>query len=140
MSAHPDVDAFAAKAILVGVIAFGVSAGAVVAQVLDRDTRWIAPPRASAKANPLATRPGLAAGGGKLFRERCTPCHGDGARGTTKGPDLLAADVQAQRDGALFWKITTGNSHAGMPPFSFLPEGQRWQLVLHLRDRASALH
>lgn len=36
-------------------------------------------------------------------------------------------------DGALFWKISSGNAHEGMPAFSFLPELQRWQLVLQLR-------
>ena len=36
-------------------------------------------------------------------------------------------------DGALFWKISTGNSRSGMRAFSFLPAAQRWQLVLFLR-------
>jgi ribosomal protein S6E (S10) len=45
--------------------------------------------------------------------------------------------VQAQTDGALFWKISGGNSHQGMPAFSFLPDPQRWQLVLHLRAIAT---
>jgi hypothetical protein len=44
--------------------------------------------------------------------------------------------VQSQRDGALFWKISTGNTREGMPAFSFLPEPQRWQLVLHVRGLA----
>ena len=60
-------------------------------------------------------------------------CHGDTGRGTADAPDLGADDVQKQTDGALFWKISSGNTHAGMPSFSFLPAGQRWQLVLHLR-------
>lgn len=30
-------------------------------------------------------------------------------------------------------KITSGNTHGGMPSFSFLPKAQRWQLVMHLR-------
>jgi len=33
----------------------------------------------------------------------------------------------------LFWKISTGNTRGGMPSFSFLPDTQRWQLVMHLR-------
>jgi hypothetical protein len=45
----------------------------------------------------------------------------------------MQPDVQAQSDGALFWKISSGNTHSGMPAFSFLPEPQRWQLVLRLR-------
>ena len=95
----------------------------------------MAPPNASEKQNPLANRPDAAAGGAKLFQERCATCHGADARGTEDAPDLSQADVQAQTDGALFWKISTGNSRSGMPAFSFLPELQRWQLVLHLRQR-----
>jgi hypothetical protein len=45
--------------------------------------------------------------------------------------------VQAQTDGQLYWKINTGNTRAGMPAFSFLPELQRWQLVLQLRAIAT---
>jgi len=44
--------------------------------------------------------------------------------------------VQVQSDGALYWKITGGNTRGGMPTFSFLPELQRWQLVMHLRTLA----
>ena len=45
----------------------------------------------------------------------------------------MTGDVQAQTDGALFWKIASGNTRRGMPTFSYLPEPQRWQLVLALR-------
>jgi hypothetical protein len=45
--------------------------------------------------------------------------------------------VQAQSDGALFWRISAGNAYDGMPSFSYLPELQRWQLVLHLRTLTS---
>jgi len=47
--------------------------------------------------------------------------------------DLQLPAVQQQSDGALFWKITNGNTDRGMPSFSRLPELQRWQLVLYLR-------
>jgi mono/diheme cytochrome c family protein len=107
-------------------------------QVPDRDASWVAPVSAAARANPLAGRPETAAGGRKIFQQRCTTCHGEDARGTDRGPNLLAADVQAQSDGALFWKISSGNTRAGMPSFSFLPEAQRWQLVLNLRSVANA--
>ncbi len=102
-------------------------------QVRERDTEWNAPADAASKPNPLANRPDVEAGGRKLFVARCATCHGDDGRGTTKGPDLTQPDVQAQTDGALFWKITNGNSREGMPTFSFLPQAQRWQLVLRLR-------
>jgi mono/diheme cytochrome c family protein len=125
-----------ARGVLAGLvfIAAVASTMAHAVQVRDRDSSWMAPEGAASKMNPLAGRPDTAAGGRKIFQQRCTTCHGDDGRGLNRGPDLLAADVQSQSDGALFWKISSGNTHAGMPSFSFLPETQRWQLVLHLRS------
>jgi len=109
--------------------------GAVIqaAQVREHDRPWVAPDRAASKPNPLSDRPELAAGGHKIFEQRCTQCHGDDAQGTRRAPNLLSRRVQAQSDGALFWKISSGDTRAGMPSFSFLPATQRWQLVLYLR-------
>ena len=115
----------------------------VVAPVLAQDVRvrehdpgWRAPTEHTSRANPLAKDVDLEAGGRKLFGRRCTSCHGDDGRGTTKAPDLTQPAVQVQSDGALFWKISGGNAHKGMPAFSFLPRAQRWQLVMHLRALA----
>jgi mono/diheme cytochrome c family protein len=113
--------------------------GAVAAQTdqtRERDPNWTAPSKQAERLNPLSNRADLAAGGRKLFSQRCNTCHGDEGRGTTRAPSLIAAEVQAQTDGTLFWKISGGNTRGGMPSFSFLPEAQRWQLVLHLRDLA----
>jgi mono/diheme cytochrome c family protein len=110
-----------------------MSALSYALQVRDRDATWVAPSEDALNVNPLASRPDTVAGGRKLFHQRCSNCHGESARGTTKAPDLTQDDVQAQTDGALFWKISGGNSRQGMPGFSFLPESQRWQLVLHIR-------
>ena len=103
-------------------------------QVRERDDTWAAPPAAVSKSNPLAGRQDVQVGGRKVFRERCASCHGDDGRGTAKAPDLTQSAVQTQSDGALFWKISTGNTRSGMPTFSFLPEPQRWQLVLTVRS------
>jgi len=103
-------------------------------QVRSHDPAWLAPVSAASKRNPLADRADARPGGGRLFRDRCSTCHGDDGRGTAKAPDLTLPLVQSQSDGALFWKISGGNAYAGMPTFSFLPEPQRWQLVLHLRE------
>lgn len=119
----------------VAVAAVGLACTIGRAQVPEHDPTWIAPPDASQRTNPLANRTDAAAGGAKLFEQRCASCHGHAAHGTEKGPDLAATEVQAQSDGALFWKITQGHTRGGMPTFSFLPELQRWQLVLHLRTR-----
>ena len=97
------------------------------------DANWRVPEDATAKKNPLAEKPELAAGGRKLFKRNCVECHGDSGQGLKKAADLQLPVVQDQSDGALFWKITNGNPDRGMPSFSGIPELQRWQLVLHLR-------
>lgn len=102
-------------------------------QSRERDAAWVAPVDAASKINPLANRTDAVAGGRKLFQQRCATCHGDDARGTTKAPGLTELAVQKQSDGALFWKVSSGNPRQGMPSFSFLPELQRWQLVLRIR-------
>jgi len=102
-------------------------------QIREREAGWVAPADAAVKPNPLANRPETAGGGEKLFGQRCAMCHGKDGRGSLTAPNLTDADVQAQRDGELFWKISKGRVRAGMPTFSFLPPLQRWQLVLHLR-------
>lgn len=122
-----------------GVIAAGVGAivglltCAAFAEVRSHDPRWVAPPEPAHRANPLAGRTDVVAGGAKVFQERCTQCHGASGEGSEQAPDLTQPSVHAQTDGALFWKISSGNAHAGMPPFSFLPSAQRWQIVLYLR-------
>lgn len=103
------------------------------AQARDRDAIWIAPANQASRINPFAGRADAAAGGRKVFHQRCASCHGGDGRGTPKAPNLTDRDVPTQTDGALFWKISHGNAHTGMPAFSFLPEPQRWQLILHLR-------
>jgi mono/diheme cytochrome c family protein len=100
-----------------------------------QDASWRPPAEAIAKKNPLAAKPEAAAGGEKLFKRNCVECHGEDGTGLAKkhAANLQLANVQEQSDGALFWKITNGNPDRGMPPFSRLPELQRWQLVLYLR-------
>jgi mono/diheme cytochrome c family protein len=94
---------------------------------------WAAPADRANLVNPLADRPETAAGGGKLFLQRCSQCHDAEGGGSRHAPSLVARGVQSQSDGELFWKISSGNTRRCMPSFSFLPELQRWQLVLHLR-------
>ena len=99
------------------------------------DSEWKAPATAAEKHNPLANKPQAAQGGRKLFMRNCAECHGQAGTGMEKkhSADLQLPAVQAQSDGALFWKITNGDVDGGMPPFSGLPEMQRWQIVLYLR-------
>jgi mono/diheme cytochrome c family protein len=101
-----------------------------------QDPRWHAPEESSARLNPLAARPESAAGGRKLFLRNCAECHQPDGSGMEKkhSADFHLPVVQQQSDGTLFWKITNGNASRGMPSFSKLPELQRWQLVLYIRN------
>jgi len=104
------------------------------------DPTWRAPEAFAARANPLAQKPWAAAGGKKLFRKNCAECHDKDGNGLVKkhSADLQLPVVQQQSDGALFWKITNGNTGRGMPSFSKLPELERWQLILFIRTLKSA--
>jgi mono/diheme cytochrome c family protein len=99
----------------------------------QQNPNWRVPADAAEKKNPLADKPELAAGGRKMFGRYCAECHGPTGGGVKKAADLQLPMVQEQTDGALFWKLTNGNPDHGMPPWSRLPELQRWQLVLFLR-------
>jgi mono/diheme cytochrome c family protein len=108
--------------------------GLSAAQNAANQSNWQAPADAAARKNPLSDKPELAAGGKKLFMRNCSQCHGTGTSGTHNNAPVLASDkVLQDSDGALFWKITNGNTRTGMPSFSSLPDGQRWQLVLYIR-------
>ena len=99
------------------------------------DPNWKVPPEAAHKANPLGHNGNAVHGGRKLFLRNCVECHGDDGAGMEKkhSADLQLPVVQDQSDGALFWRITNGDTDRGMPSFSRLPELQRWQLVLYIR-------
>lgn len=111
-------------------------AGIAVGQNLtyQQDPGWQPPKTAITRPNPLAGNSEAAGGGRKLFLRECSECHGTEGNGRKRAADLVMPQVQKQSDGALFWKITNGNARHGMPSFSRLPELQRWQLVLFLRQ------
>ena len=117
--------------------AFILAALALAAQNLLYlpDPTWRPPDGIAKRPNPLAQKPLAAAGGKKLFLRNCAECHDKDGNGRAKkhSADLQLAVVQQQSDGALFWKITNGNTGRGMPSFSKLPELERWQLVLFIR-------
>ena len=93
---------------------------------------WTAPAAATTIQNPIRDKPELANGGKKVFEKLCASCHMSGTG--QKGLNLADQAVRQESDGALFWKISTGNTRSGMPAYGSLPDKQRWQLVLYIRS------
>lgn len=125
----------AGVATLVFGISFGIANGAGQSENKVVNPNWTVPEKAAQRKNPLASKPETAGGGRKLFARMCASCHGNESHGqANNAPDLHTEAVQGESDGALFWRISNGNSRTGMPSFSGLPEGQRWQLVMYIRS------
>lgn len=119
----------------VALMLFLTRAGSGQNAAYQPDPNWRVPQQSVGKTNPLARNPQAVSGGKKLFLRNCAECHNEDGSGVIKkhAADLQLPIVQGQSDGSLFWKITNGNPDRGMPPFSKLPELQRWQLILFLR-------
>jgi mono/diheme cytochrome c family protein len=104
-------------------------------------TDWIAPKYADKLKNPLEGDAKAAKEGKSIYTVNCASCHGNKGEGNgpaaaalnPKPKNLTSEKVQSQTDGAIFWKITTGN-----PPMvswqKVLTEKQRWSLVDYIRQ------
>ena len=101
---------------------------------------WKAPGSAAERRNPVPADARSTEAGRGLYARHCASCHGDSGRGDghdgrdlePEPTDLSTADVTAQSDGALFWKVTTGRKP--MPSFrKHLSDEERWQVVNYLR-------
>ena len=116
------------------VVALGPSAP-VLAQAA-----WEAPAAEKAKKNPLPADAATVAQGKKVAEVNCVSCHGakgkgDGAAAVALNPkpaDWTSKKVQAESDGEIFWKLSTGRG--AMPSWKFLPENDRWALVRYIRS------
>lgn len=101
---------------------------------------WVAPKSADAIVNQLKADEAATKKGKKTYTQLCVICHGakgkgDGVAGAALNPkpaNFTSKEVQAQSDGALFWKLTQGN--APMASYKeLLTETQRWELINYLR-------
>ena len=102
--------------------------------------KWIAPTEADKIINPLKGNRAAINQGKLIFNKLCVVCHGtkgkgDGIAGLALNPrpkNLSSYNVQKQTDGAIFWKITTGQA----PMASYkktLSENDRWSVINFLR-------
>ena len=92
------------------------------------------PAKEQVRADPYAKDANAAAAGAILYQRSCASCHGDDAAGIGRHPSLRSGRVHSATDGQLFWLLTNGELAHGMPSWSRLPEGERWQLVRYLHS------
>jgi cytochrome c oxidase cbb3-type subunit 2 len=95
------------------------------------------PEKARLKRNPMADDPEATAAGRKLFEQHCAECHGRGTEGGRRAPALAGIEMQQATPGEIFWIISNGVVRHGMPPWTRLPEPERWQIVTFLRSNTS---
>lgn len=93
-----------------------------------------APKAASKQQNPYQGQHEATLAGKKLFARYCTQCHGNNAKGYTRGPCLRSPAIQDEPPGVLYWFLKNGKPRKGMPSWSGLPDQQRWQIVNYLRS------
>jgi mono/diheme cytochrome c family protein len=103
---------------------FALSDGAWLRRVPDEDR---------ARRNPLAGQKKAAQAGEGLFMDNCAKCHGSDAMGLRNRPSLRSDRIRNAKDGELFWMLKNGNPYKGMPPWTSLPEQERWQLIAYIR-------
>jgi len=117
----------------VTILALAISIPAVV--LAEADGKWLhrVPDEDHRRTNPVAHQPQAEAAGKVMFAENCAKCHGNDANGLHNRPSLRSERIRNATDGDLAWMLKNGNPYKGMPPWSSLPEQQRWQIIAYLR-------
>jgi cytochrome c oxidase cbb3-type subunit III len=92
----------------------------------------VVPPATPAR-NPFAGDSKAITQGAVLFRQECMYCHGVGARGGVRGPDLTTGSwSHGGSDAELADTIKDGVPGTAMPPHN-LKSDEIWQIVAYLR-------
>jgi cytochrome c oxidase cbb3-type subunit 3 len=97
---------------------------------------------AAAERNPLAGDARAAKAGGYEFRINCALCHGLGAHGGGRGPDLTRAQKKhAHSDAEMFQVISNGIPGTAMPANGTNGQGvgmtdrEIWQIIAYIRSQ-----
>lgn len=91
-------------------------------------------------SNPFANDPQAAEAGKSHFRINCALCHGLGARGGARGPDLTRAQKRhGNSDAEMFRTIHDGVAGTDMPPAIGsigveMKDQEIWQVITYLRS------
>jgi len=100
-----------------------------------------APPTGAQAKNPYAGDAKVAKVGESQFRANCAFCHGLGARGGGRGPDLSRRPKKhGDSDQDLFTTISNGVPGTAMPPNGATQQGvgmtetEIWQVVTYIRS------
>ena len=101
---------------------------------------WPVPSTAVNTKNPIVADANIIKTGKTLYVSYCAPCHGNSGKGdgiaaatlNPKPANHTSAIIQAESDGSLFYKITTGRTP--MPTYkTALTDAQRWTLVCYIK-------
>lgn len=106
----------------------------------ETQQQWVAPTTEAQRKNPVPATESSLGTGRKIFLQHCAACHGQAGDGD--GPAAVDLGINPtkfsdprlgeQSDGALFWKITTGEKP--MPNYgSRLSATDRWNIINYLR-------
>jgi cytochrome c oxidase cbb3-type subunit III len=103
---------------------------------------WLFASQAVAQKNPLAGDPKAAKAGEYEFRINCALCHGLGARGGGRGPDLTrAVKKHTHTDADMFQVISNGIPGTAMPANGTNGQGvgmtdrEIWQIIAYIRSQ-----
>jgi hypothetical protein len=124
------------KSIMIFILLFTFAGTRASAQVLGAD--WKVPERVKGRVCPFTFTKDNISQGEALFQRNCKACHGDPGKhnwaSVTPVPGDPASDeFQAQSDGDMYFRITTGK--APMPSFkSTLSSDERWYVISYIRS------
>lgn len=92
--------------------------------------------------NPIPSDDASLARGAELYATNCASCHGDGGMGDgpvgtslDPAPAPVAHTSRMMADDYLFWRVSEGGApfNTSMPPWKFMEEQARWDMVNYIR-------